>query len=328
MQTYGIPGNMIQVDTTGLKNCLDPVPGLMKQLVTREDDKMLIQYECASKLGHSIVLPAFKHIQCTNFIFYCHSPDAGSQIHKENYQCFLKHAWPEARDDETFFVCILHNVDKNFGCNWLSKNTVVFRRPNIGLDFGAYCDGLHFTGLDQVDIKEERKLSLFFMNDTVFGPTFPWWIKPRPKWTELFQNMLNDQVKLAGMTINPYRGRPHVQSMLMVTDQIGLALAMKAKVFARRIDKEEIIDVCEVGFSSAILQGGFNIDCAAELLHGYDYRLPANIPTEFTDVTFNDKYGGFSIHPLETVFSKTNRMNRELAHKLQTAHEQKKDLTK
>jgi len=323
MLEYGIPGHFKQVlETDALTSANDPIPGIEKQLVKRSAAEIQIRYEYAGKLlPETLILPTFMHEHCTNYLFYCHCPETQSQIHKDNYTCFLKHAWPEARDDPNFFVCVMHNVSSNYGYKWLSENTILIRRPNLGLDFGAFTDALHFTSLDkQVD---EKQFFVFFMNDTVFGPTFPWYLQPRPKWTDIFRNMLNEQVKLAGMTINIYSGTPHVQSMVMVADNIGLKLGLKATVFARRSNKDTIISVSEVGFSTAILKANFNIDCLAELLHGIDYRKKIVAPFEFDDVTYDNRYGGFSIHPFETIFSKTNRMHYALSKRLM----QKKERT-
>ena len=316
MQTYGIPGHMIDIAKD--KDFLaypDPMPNVMKQLVTRNAQEVLIQYECEGKLdtAKDLHLPVFQHQKCTRFLFYCHSPDFASQIHKDNYECFLHNAWPDVRDDPTFFICIFHNVEEQFGFTWLSENTIVIRRPNSGLDFGAFADGLHFTNLDALEEKQPTSRVVLFMNDTVYGPTFPWWVQPRPKWTYVFESMLSQDVKLAGMTINTWYRNPHVQSMIMVSDHVGLRIGTQACVFARRLDKGKIINISEVGFSTAVLAAGFNIDCLAELLHGYDYRDKTNLPMQFNDVTYDNKYAGFSIHPFETVFSKTNRMHREFS---------------
>ena len=322
---YGIPGFM-QKEEEDSKLELDPVPGVLKQRVKRTLGHVIIEYEASDKTrGLQILeLPAFKHAHCSKFLFYCHAPDVASYVHTTNYACFLKNAWPSMRDDPQFFVCILHNVSHKFGYEWLSQNTLIIRRPNTGFDFGAFADGLHFTSLDTVgqSLHNHHPLRVFFMNDTVYGPTFPWWMKQRVAWTDVFGDMITEDVKLAGMTINPWFGTPHVQSMLMVTDHVGLEIGLRAKVFARRSDKNAVINESEAGFSTAILKSGFNIDCAAELLHGFDYRVKTQIPRDLDDVTYDNRYAGFSVHPFETVFSKTNRMHETLS-KLLMEHSEK-----
>ncbi len=323
---YGIPGHMISVGT----NCkLEPhrpfMPSILKQTVTRDEENhtMTIQHQVLNS-ANALHLPFFAHSHCTNYLFYCHSPETKNQVYAENYHHFLNHAWPETRDDESFFVCILHNAETNFGYSWLAPNTIVIRRPNEGLDFGAYTDGLHFTNLDMLQ-KEHAPFHAFFMNDTVYGPVYPWWFPSNCKWTTILKNMIVKDVKLAGMTINPdLRRQSHVQSMLLVTDHIGLTIAMNAKVFARRITKYAVVHESETAFSSAILGAGFNIDCLAELLHGIDYRVPSEIPIKgFHNVISSGGYGGHSIHPFETIFSKTNRMNRDLCLKMKVAKQKR-----
>ncbi len=322
---YGIPGTMVSVHSLAdAKLVKDPVPGVAKQLVVRQKelDFQLIYYEYEGLLTCVHCLP-FPHRQlqaATHFVFYCHCPEQKSQIHDDNYACFLQHAWPEIKDDPNYFVCILHNVSRTDpSYTQLSSNTIVITRPNIGLDFGAYTDGLHFTGLDDLT-QRVLPFTATFLNATVYGPNFPWWLKPKPKWTEVLQSMLTDDVKLAGMTINVWGGIPHVQSMLMITDEVGLDTGMKARVFARRLDKLHIIRVSEAGFSTAVLAAGFNIDCLCQLLHGRDYRVHYSKRAHplglMDDVTFDHRYDGHSIHPFETIFSKTNRMNLDLSRKL------------
>ncbi len=315
---YGVPFFMSKIDGEfDFKHCSDPIQGIMKQYVIRDETGVHIYYEKNYKFDQNKILhlPIFNAKKTTKYLFFCHCPETKSKIHKDNYNCFLKNAWPDICDDNDFFICILLNVSDCFGYSWLSENTIVIRRPNSGLDFGAFTDGLHFTNLDVEQTKNQENLKFIFMNDTLMGPTIPWWIKKyNIKWTDIFFSMLNDQVKLAGITINPMNGiYPHVQSMLMVTDSIGLNIAMKAKVFVRRENKDDIILMSEIAFSTAILNNQFNIDCLAELLHGYDYRIKECIPKYLNDVVYDGKYAGFSIHPFETIFSKTNRMNYELS---------------
>jgi len=176
---FGIPGHCVEVrcsSSIGTSKKLlmrgatelaygfdfDPAPGIEKQVGTRTRTETKIEYEVDACLKEkSLCLPAFTHDKCTNFVFYCHSPDTQSQIHKDNYECFLKHAWPEARDDPCFLVCIMHNVETDFGFSWLSDNTIIIRRPNLGLDFGAFTDALHFTSLDKKCL-EEKQFFVFF----------------------------------------------------------------------------------------------------------------------------------------------------------------------
>ncbi len=50
--------------------------------------------------------------------------------------------------------------------------------------------------------------------------------------------------------------------------------------YLRAVPKKfAVIRNSEIGFSAAVLAAGFNIDCAAELLHGHDFRDVQNIQT-------------------------------------------------
>ena len=68
------------------------------------------------------------------------------------------------------------------------------------------------------------------MNDTVCGPYLPRYIPSNITWYSMFCNLLSDNVKLCGLTINYMNAKfrdtvtayPHIQSMMFCTDNIGL----------------------------------------------------------------------------------------------------------
>ena len=180
-------------------------------------------------------------------------------------------------------------------------------RENTGLDFGAWYHSLQRFDLNQYDY-------FIFINDTVKGPF------KNKDWIRSFISLINDQNKLAGITINcvpggfaaPYgrRTAPHVQSMLLCTDKIGLSILYPQVISPQMMDKSDTILYKEIGASMAILRAGYNITC---ILAPYqvDYRIESNCY-----VNVNNGYGGHpwgdrgyfgrSLYPLETIFFKTN----------------------
>jgi len=325
---YGVPGYETLTKQLALQK---PVAGT-KELVCFSkagENCMCISYEKESSRREgemhkeTLTLPLFecKDRKYDTYIFYCHTPGA-SATGDENNAYFQSHAMNDV-DANSTFVCLLYNQrdNQNLGYEWLKPNVILIRRPNFGWDFGAYSDALHFTQLHQ----SMDKFHVFFINDTVFGPCFPSWMK-KPSWIKVFREMITEEVKLAGTTINAnpspgYPNVPHVQSMFLVTDHIGLKAAVAAKVFCRYTDKEDVVRKCEIAFSKAILDAGYNLDCAATLLHGYDYRIPSQIPKNIGDVSWEGQYMGHSMHPYEVVFVKTNRMSKQLTHLLMKHNE-------
>lgn len=305
---YGIPGHMVQVDDEkSIAQLTDPVPGFPKQLVTYVPlTSTHIQYEQEGKWNSKeLHLPWCDNEPYHTFLFYCHTPNAGA-TYRENFGCFFQHARPQ-KEPGTLCVILL-NVEDNFGSTCgVEENTILIRRPNLGLDFGAYADGLHFTRL--ANLCQKKDVHVFFLNDTIYGPLFPPYIVPKPNWIQVFKNMITMDTKLAGISINCYYGRPHVQSMFMVMDHVGLQIGLDARVFVHIFRKiMQLIEHCELGFSKAVLAAGYNIDCAATLLRGIDYRDASKIPKDIHDIWWEPGYyAGNNVHPYDTIFVKTNR---------------------
>lgn len=264
------------------------------------------------------------------YIFYCHAPGA-SEIGDENYHYFRTNALSTV-DKNSTCVCILLNMKgvTKITPTWIEPDFLLeIRRPNIGWDFGAYADGLRFMNLDKevvAEVEEDKKqdvnknnnMRVFFINDTVFGPCLPWWIRAKTNWIQIFSELITEDVKLAGTTINAcsarYPTQPHVQSMFLVTDAIGLQIAWKkGTIFIAHNKKQDVIGYSEVGFSSAILEAGYNIDCTATALRGYNYRVER---PWLGDPSYEGAYHGFTVHPYEVIFMKTNRIGRDLSHLL------------
>ena len=186
-----------------------------------------------------------------------------------------------------------------------SWDRVLFRE-NKGYDFGAWYDGLQQTDLTEYT-------HFIFMNDTLRGPFF---IK---EWIYRFTDLITDVNKLSGITINcctyePYTNYhkrcpvPHVQSMLMCTDQVGLSIIYPKIISDELFDREETVLKKEIGASLEILKAGYNITC---ILPPYqvDYRIPSNCFINvynggcYGNPTFN--YFGRFLTAEEAIFLKT-----------------------
>lgn len=216
-------------------------------------------------------------------------------------------------DDENYYFIFIFNC-LNLKIQFLpqQKNVKIINRNNTGLDFGAWTDTL-FSKEDNIFIFEKYDYFIF-INSTVRGPFLPiWHNSENNKWPELFINKLNDKVKLVGTTINPCEyGTIHqvngfVQSMFLVTDKIGLNIAMQNKIFDKNntsMTKLELVFNNEPKFSQAILDSGYNISSMLYAYKDCDFR---NIKLKNDDHCHNNKYFDININPYEVIFIKTNR---------------------
>ena len=225
---------------------------------------------------------------------YFETPDA-----QRNLGFFCRHGISLDRDRHHMIVvngtCSIEDQIPKF------DNVTVLRRPNKGFDFGAWAHALSTVQLDQFTY-------FFFLNGSVTGPFLPSY-QDASRWPEVFTALLNDRVKLVGITINGFLGA-HVQSMFLATDRIGLDLLVHNGIFTGN-DKdlrkyEDVVFKREVRSSKIIMDNGFAIDSLAVPRSG---RLKQHLTTEAnTDIIHPGAYlHGYTLEPLDVVFFKTNR---------------------
>lgn len=113
---------------------------------------------------------------------------------------------------------------------------------------------------------------VFLMSSVLLGPLLP---MPRvavdlkePYWASTFTNLINDGVKLAGLTSceDATSGRPFVQSVLLTTDRVGLGAMLYEEgdysFFSNDCGedhREEVISDYELKLSEAIMLSGYTI---------------------------------------------------------------------
>ena len=180
----------------------------------------------------------------------------------------------------------------------------VLHRENAGLDFGGW-----YTGLGAVAARLPEFEHFVFLNDTVRGPFGD------RHWITTLTSLLTPEVKLAGITINGCRicvnaewdqaalcrfhdqeSVAHVQSMLLVTDRVGLAVIYPGVIDGRNLDKIGTVVEKEIGASVAIRKAGYRIGCLIPGLAAGHYGDPWAAGSGFRP-----------LHPLEVIFYKSNR---------------------
>lgn len=194
------------------------------------------------------------------------------------------------------------------------KNVRIINRDNIGYDFGGWSHGLF---LDNLYLQYDY---FIFINSSVRGPFLPSWY-PGNNWVELFTRRLDIDVKLVGTTVNHAwfeKGQciPHVQSMVMATDRVGLEVGIQRGIFSPSIidlSYKDAVNQKELAFSSYILDAGYNIACLLSAYRDYDFRNSRQ-SIDFSQYPYqpydsnhylSKQYFGLDIHPYEVIFVKT-----------------------
>ena len=120
--------------------------------------------------------------------------------------------------------------------------------------------------------------------------------------------------------------RPHVQSMLFATDDIGMSILLDPELATTiknndnfgTVDDPVGLSVCfdtlhkavhsEISITELIRSQGYEVDVMLTSFHGANssatYCEENNNPE---DVLYDGKYFGSTVHPYETVFMKANR---------------------
>lgn len=199
-----------------------------------------------------------------------------------------------------------------------SKNIKIIYRDNIGYDFSAYGEALKNIHIDKYKY-------FFFINTSVRGPFLPNYIKL--SWTEPFKNLLKNDVKLVGSTINltedldfnnldiPYEKKkyyPHVQSQMFATDLECLKFLINKGIFDLFTENNflKLIILKEIGMSYHVLKNNWNISCILPEYQNIDYRtlnVDFNPTSKKGEMNYNNAYFNRTLHPYEAIFIKTNR---------------------
>ena len=181
------------------------------------------------------------------------------------------------------------------------ENVKVMKRSNKGFDFGAWAHAFRHIQIEQFDF-------FFLLNSSVTGPFLPAY-QDSSSWPAPFLSMLNNKVKLAGITINVWRGDPIVQSMFLATDRVGLQLLASNGMFTNNdadATKEDVIFKREIRSSHIITENGFLVD-SLDVIHG-QRSLPALKRITAGDIFTPRVYPhGSTLEPLDVCFFKTNR---------------------
>lgn len=195
-------------------------------------------------------------------VLYC------THLIRDEVKFFINHGYFKS-DDVDFHICFNGNFDVelyNQRCQQAKLTNLTFhQRKNVNFDFGCWSDLI-------IDLNLIKHYDYFvLLNSSCYGPFVPVYVKT--PWTDLFTQMLSDQVKLVGPTINWCHGMSHVQSYFLCTDKIGLQIGLDTGIFSKQHNystKREVIYKCEIRYSQKIVDNTYKINC---LLTGYRHLL-------------------------------------------------------
>lgn len=223
-------------------------------------------------------------------------------------------------DGDRVQLVIVSNGEFPFGeFPTMPKHVQVMERANKGLDFGAWSHALNSLGDDYVDAFDY----VLMFNGTVVGPCAPSWVAREADWLRPFLAPLNDELRLMGISVNLYEGRPHVQSMVMAMSTSTLRMAQSWGFFVdpervSTMDKGQIIHQFEVALGTQLLEHGYNFGSTLDVQKNIDYRrhkeplywnhIKRNYPNPLQrEVWGHDRFFGRNVPLYETVFFKFNR---------------------
>ena len=232
----------------------------------------------------------------------------------ENLKFFIEHALTNSTN--ITFVFIISNYKCSVKIPVEQPNIIIYRRENSGYEFGAYADYI------QNNKKILTEYSYFInIQASLRGPFLPNYIPKDLHWTQLFINLLTDNVHLVGTTINclgESDDNLHLQGPLLITDKIGIPLLYKLWLTSFGCDKDHAIGI-EIQSTRTIIEHGYNIASMMLYWKGHNFldrpktkekcKWLYNNGGEKTDgdVYFDKCYANINVNPLEVMFFKVNR---------------------
>jgi len=214
-------------------------------------------------------------------------------------------------DDENVDFIIISNDNDKKNLTISLKNVKTLFRENIGYDFGGWSDALLTNNL----YKNYEKF--IFANSSATGPFIPPYYKN--KWTSVYINGLENNVKLFGSTINTCKEPlklAHVQTYIFSMDKTTLEYLIKCKIFSMTNYAKTYNDAIwnkEVLMSRKIIENNWNIGCLLKYYKNVDFtfkcKRPEEYDIEFLDDIMFEEFRNIYWNEFCVVFIKGNRID-------------------
>jgi lipopolysaccharide biosynthesis protein len=212
------------------------------------------------------------------------------------------------KDENVDFIVISNNKKNKIKVPDYVK---VLFRDNIGFDFGGWSEALLTDNL-------YKKYDKFiFVNSSVVGPFIPIYYKN--KWTDIYINGLENNIKLFGSSINTCSdplNKSHVQSYIFSMDKITLEYLIKCEIFSiTNYSKtfDDAINSKEILMSRKIIENNWNIGSLMKYYKDVDFtfrnKKPKDYNISFLDDVMYPKFKNYFWNEYGLVFIKGNRIN-------------------
>lgn len=185
-----------------------------------------------------------------------------------------------------------------------------FVRDNIGYDFGGWSDALLTDNL------YSNYGNFIFVNSSVVGPFMPTYTKV--KWTDIYLNGLQNNIKLFGSTINTCNNPihiSHVQSYIFAMDKNTLQYLINCEIFSKTNYAKTFDDAIwkkEVLMSRKIIENNWNIGSLLQHYQNVDFTFTNKKPEEYNIRFLNDimfpKFRNVLWNEYQLIFIKGNRI--------------------
>jgi hypothetical protein len=215
-------------------------------------------------------------------------------------------------DENVDFIIIIN--DKTNNKIEVPDYVKTLYRDNIGYDFGGWSDALLTDNL------YENYDNFIFVNSSVIGPFIQ--SDYKSKWTDIYINGLQNNVKLFGSTINTC-GDPlnlsHVQSYIFSMNKTTLKYLIDCEIFSITNYAETFVDAIfkkEVLMSRKIIENNWNIGSLLSYYKDVDFTFRSKKPSKYNikflgDIMFQEfKDKLWNVY--ELVFIKGNRVNVDI----------------
>jgi len=211
------------------------------------------------------------------------------------------------QDENVEFIIISNDKNNKFT---VPEYVKILFRDNIGYDFGGWSEAL---------ITNDLYLNydyFIFANSSIIGPFLE--DSFQGKWTDIYLNGLQNNIKLFGSTINTLNDtlyKSHVQSYIFSMNRETLDYLIQCEIFSTTnyaATFDEAIWNKEVLMSRKIIENGWNIGSLFKYYDGVDFTFK-NKPINSYNIQFlNDIMYKEHIDTLwnltEVVFIKGNRI--------------------
>ncbi len=192
-----------------------------------------------------------------------------------NLEFFVRHGVSASRPIDYYFILQKVNntpVDES-RLPRLPSNAHYLQHENECYDIGTF--GWFFS---QNIVNTTLYKYFIFMNSSIRGPFFvPYFATEDTSWFEIFTKRITDEIKLVGPTINCEQ-MPHVQSYLMVTDEVGLSILISntSEIFRCHLNYHDAVWNGEMAASQMLLRANYQIASLQSKYQGVDFRKPEN----------------------------------------------------